>query len=67
MNIIALLVVLVVIGVALWLVNTYLPMAKPIKTIINVVVILAVIIWLLYAFGLLSGNMGHIGRMPSCR
>jgi hypothetical protein len=49
-------VVLIVIGVLLWLVNTYIPMASPIKTIINALVILFVCLWLLNAFGLLSGG-----------
>lgn len=47
--------VLIVVGVLLWLVNTYIPMASPIKTILNVVVVLAVIVWLLTVFGLISG------------
>jgi hypothetical protein len=60
---IGLLVVLVVVGVALYLLNTYLPMAPPIKTIINVIVVLAVIIWLLSSFGLLdSGPVWHYRR-----
>jgi uncharacterized membrane protein len=61
MSIIALLVVLVVIGVMLWLVNTYVPMAPPFKTIVNVVVVLAVCIWLLESFGLLHSGP-YIGR-----
>ena len=48
--------VLVIVGVALWLINTYVPMAAPIKTILNIVVILFVVIWLLQATGLLSGT-----------
>jgi hypothetical protein len=59
MSIIGLLVLLVVVGVALYLVNTYIPMAQPIKVIINVVVVLFLVIWLLSAFGLLgAGDIG---------
>jgi hypothetical protein len=58
MSIVGLLVVLVVIGVGLFLINTYVPMAAPIKTIINVVVVLLVVVWLLSAFGLLDGSLG---------
>jgi uncharacterized protein YhhL (DUF1145 family) len=61
MSIVGLLVVLVVIGVALYLVNTYVPMAAPIKTIVNVVVVLLVVIWLLNAFGLLDAGYGGRG------
>jgi DNA-binding transcriptional regulator of glucitol operon len=36
----------------LWLINTYIPMASSIKTILNIVVVVAVVVWLLQAFGL---------------
>lgn len=55
MPIVNILIVLVVVGVCLWLVNTYIPMAAPIKTIINVIVVLLLVVWLLGLFGL--GNM----------
>jgi hypothetical protein len=45
-------IVLIVVGVVLWLINTYIPMAGPIKSILNFVVVIAVIVWLLQAFGL---------------
>lgn len=44
--------VLIVIGVGLWLINTYIPMAGSIKTILNVVVVVAVCVWVLKAAGL---------------
>jgi vacuolar-type H+-ATPase subunit I/STV1 len=47
-----LIILLILIGVALWLINTYIPMDQKIKTILNVVVILIVVIWLLQLFGL---------------
>lgn len=55
-----LLLTLVVVGVILWLVNTYVPMDSKIKSIFNVVVVIIVLIWLLRAFGLLKG-FGNIG------
>lgn len=55
MPIIQLIIVLALVGVILWAVNTYVPMQSQIKTIINVVVVIAVILWLLQAFGLLAG------------
>jgi len=54
MPILTILLVLVVVGVILWLVNTYIPMDSKIKSILNVVVVILVIIWLLQAFGLFS-------------
>jgi hypothetical protein len=47
--------VLIIVGVLLWLINRFIPMAYPIKQILNVVVVIAVIIWLLKAFGLFNG------------
>ena len=54
MPIINLLVVLIVVGVLLWLVNRYIPMASSIKNILNIVVVVVVVLWLLRAFGVLS-------------
>lgn len=56
MDLISLLIVLVVIGVCLYLLNTYVPLAPPIRTIINVIVVLVVILWLLQATGLVHGH-----------
>ena len=54
MPLIQLVVVLVVIGVVLWLINSYIPMQSTIKKILNVVVIIAVVLWLLSVFGVLG-------------
>ena len=45
-------VALIVVGVALWLINRFIPMASSIKTILNVVVVIAVCVWVLQAVGL---------------
>ena len=47
MGLIELVLILIVIGVLLWLVNTQIPMDGTMKKIINVVVILVVAIWLI--------------------
>lgn len=57
MDLISLVIVLIVIGVLLWLVNTYIPMDGKIKQIINVVVVVAVVLWLLSLF---VGPLPHI-------
>jgi hypothetical protein len=54
MSLISLVITLIVIGVLLWLVNTYIPMDGKIKKILNAVVVICVVIWLLYAFGILK-------------
>jgi hypothetical protein len=63
MPLVTVLIVLVVVGVILWLVNTYIPMDAKIKKILNVVVVVVVVLWLLRAFGILNSLSGiRIGR-----
>jgi len=52
MGIIEVLIILCVVGVALYLINTYVPMARPFKVTINVIVVLVLVIWVLHLFGL---------------
>ena len=59
MPLISVVVTLVIVGVVLWLINTYIPMAGSIKSILNIVVIIVVAIWLLQTFGIL-GNINGI-------
>ena len=59
MSLITILITLVVVGVVLWLINTYIPMDGKIKKIANVAVVIVVILWLLSAIGVL----GHIGNI----
>lgn len=54
MTLMSLIVGLIVIGVLLWLVNTYIPMDATIKKILNVVVIFVLVLWLLAVFGVLA-------------
>ena len=54
MPLIQLVIVLVVVGVILWVINSYIPMQSTIKRILNVVVVIVVIIWLLSVFGLIG-------------
>ena len=62
MTMIQILLILIIIGVILSLINRYIPMAASIKSILNAVVVIAVIIWLLNVFGLLAGvPRVHIG------
>ena len=52
MPLINLVVALIVVGIALWLINRFIPMAASIKTILNVVVVVAVGVWVLQVTGL---------------
>lgn len=59
MGLVQLVVTLIIVGVLLWLVNTYIPMDGKIKKILNIVVVIAVVIWLLQVFGLI-GSLNSI-------
>jgi len=58
MSLLALVLTLIVVGVLLWLMNTYIPMDAKIKNIINIVVVIVVVLWLLQVFGLLDAARG---------
>ena len=65
MTLVQIVVVLVVIGLVMWLINTYIPMAGAIKSLVNIVVFVVVLIWLLQTFGLV-GNIPGV-RIPPIR
>jgi formate hydrogenlyase subunit 4 len=68
MPLIQLVITLVVVGVILWLINSYIPMQATIKKILNAVVVIVVILWLLNVFGVLGPISGmHIGGMHGGR
>lgn len=56
MSLVTITITLIVVGVLLWLVNTYIPMDGKIKRILNIVVVVVVILWLLNVFGV----WGHL-------
>ena len=56
MPLITIVITLIVAGVLLWLVNTYIPMDGKIKKILNIVVVVVVVLWLLNVFGV----WGHL-------
>lgn len=59
MPILTIIIVLIVVGVLLWLVNTYIPMDAKIKSVLNVVVIILVVLWLLKIFGVF-GSLSNV-------
>jgi len=63
MPLVNLIVVLIIVGVALYLINRYIPMASSIKSILNIVVVVAVCVWVLQAVGM-WGNVTsfRVGR-----
>ena len=62
MPLIHIVLMLIVIGMALWLVNNFIPMARSIKTILNAVVVMTVCVWVLKAVGLWNDLVNY--RIP---
>ena len=54
MDILTIILVIVAVGVVLWLINTYIPMQGTVKSILNLIVIVLLILWLLDAFGVID-------------
>ncbi|MBO9671086.1 MAG: hypothetical protein J7485_11260 [Sphingobium sp.] len=59
MPLLTIIIVLIVVGLLLWLVNTYIPMDSKIRGILNAVVVIIVVLWLLQAFGIL-GSLNNV-------
>ena len=59
MPVLTILIVLIVAGVILYLINRYIPMDGKIKSILNIVVVILIIVWLLKVFGIL-GSLSEI-------
>ena len=59
MPLLNLVITLIVVGVLLWLVNTYIPMDRKLKSILNAVIVIVVVLWLLSVFGVL-GNLSGV-------
>ena len=54
MTLINLIVILAIVGVLMYLVNTYVPMSAGVKKLLNIAVVVVLVLWLLKAFGLLD-------------
>lgn len=54
MPLLSILLVIIVVGVLLWIINTFIPMDRKIKQIFNVVVVIILIVWLLRVFGIFT-------------
>jgi hypothetical protein len=62
MPLLQILMVLVVVGVLLWVVNSFIPMQGTIKSLLNAVVVIATVLWLLNIFGVFhSLSRIHVG------
>jgi hypothetical protein len=59
MPLIYIVLVLMLVGVGLWVINTYIPMARSIKAILNAVVVVVVCIWVMQAFGIWTDVLNY--------
>jgi hypothetical protein len=57
MPLFTILLVIIAVGVLLWVINSYILMDRKIKSILNVVVMIVLVVWLLKVFGLFNGLM----------
>jgi hypothetical protein len=53
-TLIGLIITIMIVGILLWVINTYIPMDQKIKTILNIVVVIVLVFWLLQVFGVLG-------------
>jgi len=60
MSLIGLALLLILIGVGLYLIETYIPMSPPIKVIVRVVVVIGLVLWLLQIFGVTGPSIPRI-------
>lgn len=56
MTILTAVITIIVVGFLLWLVNSFIPMEGKIKSVLNIVVVIALILWLLFGFGIISDS-----------
>jgi len=53
MSVISIIILLGALGVIMWAVNKFLPMAPHFKTLLNIVVLVLAVLWVLGLFGLI--------------
>ena len=59
---IGLILTLALIGLVLYLIETYIPMAAPIKLLIRVVIVVVVVLWLVRVLGIADVPIPRVGR-----
>ncbi len=52
MSLVTVVLTIAVVGILLWLINRFIPMQGQIKSILNAVVVIALVLWLLKIFGM---------------
>jgi len=65
MSLVNIVVVLVVTGLIMWLIDTYIPMASAIKSLLNIIVFVVLLVWVLQGVGIIGAIPGV--TMPRLR
>jgi hypothetical protein len=65
MTLVNIVLILVIAGLLMWLINTYIPMAAAIKSLLNIVVFVVLLIWVLQSLGVVGGIAGI--RIPALK
>ena len=58
MTLVDIVLILVIAGLLMWLINTYIPMAAAIRSLLNIVVFVVLLIWVLQSLGIIGGVAG---------
>jgi Flp pilus assembly protein TadB len=58
MTLVDIVVILVIAGLLMWLINTYIPMAAAIKSLLNILVFVVLLIWVLQSLGIIGEVAG---------
>jgi predicted membrane protein len=59
MSLLSVVIAVVIVGVLLWAINNFIPMDGKVKSILNAIIIIALVIWLLQVFGII-GALGGV-------
>jgi len=58
MTLVDIVIILVIAGLLMWLINTYIPMAAAIRSLLNIVVFVVLLIWVLQSLGIIGEVAG---------
>lgn len=55
---------IIIVGVLMWLINTYIPMASAIKSLLNILVLIIMILYVLQYIGVIAPIMPTVNILP---
>lgn len=54
MSLLTVVVAVAIVGILLWAINNFIPMDGKVKSILNAIIIIALVVWLLKVFGIID-------------